>query len=166
MDANHLTNSPSSLNSYAGLWISVSFKFNSCIPAHDAKLSVDVYMHMNNASYLRFAEYSRWRIFLGTGEFDAKGYFLVAENNVQYLKPIGLFQRFTIATTIYSKGDKWLYFNHTFRHPTNNEMIFAVVEAKAVVKEPNGKNIPLVKIAEKYSWAKLALQASPPSANS
>ena len=120
-------------------------------------------MHMNNASYLRFAEYSRWRFFLGSGEFDGSGYFLVAENNVQYLKPIGLFQRFTIATSIYSKGDKWLYFQHTFRHPTNSDITFAIVEAKAVVKEQSGKTIPPAKIAEKYNWAKLVVQESPPN---
>lgn len=121
---------------------------------------------MNNSSYLRFAEYARWRFFLGTGAFDRKGYLLVAENNAQYLKSIGLFQRFTIATSIYTKGDKWLYFHHTFRHPTKSDIVFAIVEAKVVIKEPNGKTIPPVKIAEKYDWAKLALHTSPPEVKS
>ena len=119
-----------------------------------------MYFHMNNASYLRFAEYSRWRFFIGTREFDTKGYLLVAENNIKYLKSIGLFQRFTIATSIHTKDDKWVCFTHTFQHPTKDEIVFAIIETKTVIKEPSGKNIPPVKLAEKFSWAKLALQES------
>jgi acyl-CoA thioesterase FadM len=114
-------------------------------------------MHMNNASYLRCAEYSRWRFFFGRRSSDA-AMFIVSENRAQYFKPIMPFQIYDIVTTISASENKWLHYKHTFKHPSKDDVIYAVVETKAVLKEKNGKTIPLDVAAKQEDWLRVALK--------
>ncbi len=116
-------------------------------------IDIDIYMHMNNANYPRTAELARWRAFpqanmmnvlLGKGTL-----FLAVEQTVQYFKPIGLFQKYTISTTISVTDNKWMHYNHTFQQhpddlksPDQKPITFCIVTCKAVLKEKSGKTIP------------------------
>jgi acyl-CoA thioesterase FadM len=104
---------------------------------------LDGYLHMNNAQYLRCAEYARWRLTFMANAHKSKVLFIIAENHVNYYRPINPFQTYIISTTMTSTDDKWLHYKHTFKHPTNDDIIYAVVKAKAVLKESNGKTVPV-----------------------
>lgn len=118
---------------------------------------IDVYLHMNNSSYLRIAEYARWKMYAQSGlAGKTKGaMFLVVENNAKYKKPINPFQAFTISTDITSSDDKWLHYTHTFTSTSSPETVYAVVEAKAVWKQANGKTINVSSLAASNDFAKL-----------
>ena len=115
-------------------------------------LDIDMYLHMNNAQYLRVAELCRWRIFPATGIFAAamkqRLMFLAVEQKISYLKPIEALQKYVVRTTcdIY-KDDKWLYYEHTFlQHPDEvpkdkEPQVFAKVVLRAVMKLPGGKTV-------------------------
>lgn len=58
-------------------------------------IDMDAFMHMNNASYVRVAELSRWRVFSASGMLSKRFrnvLFLVAEQKAKYFKPINPFQ--------------------------------------------------------------------------
>lgn len=117
-------------------------------------VDVDIYFHMNNASYLRTAELSRWRLFSASGAFTkstADWKFIVVENNVNYLKSIAPFQAYTIHTTVTTSDNKWLHYEHVFRHPTK-DIIYATVDARAVVKESSGKTVPVTAWKANNPW--------------
>ena len=119
-------------------------------------IDADIYLHMNNSKFLQLAELSRWRTIhqFAPALKKQKGFlFLVAENNVKYLRPINIFQRYVISSSVcfHEKDDKWVYYEHRFEeHPDDvtkdsignaSPKTFAVVNTKAVVKEGSGKTV-------------------------
>ena len=70
-----------------------------CLP-----MDIDIFLHMNNAMYLRYAELSRWRILSQFGFFRSSKIrswiFLVVDSNVKFIKPILPFQRFVVSTKL------------------------------------------------------------------
>jgi YbgC/YbaW family acyl-CoA thioester hydrolase len=123
-------------------------------------IDIDPYIHMNNSSYLRIAEYSRWRLYAQSGlASQLKGVlFLVVENKVSYFKPINPFQTFVISTQISSTENKWMHYKHTFKHPTKDDLIYAVVEAKAVWKEQSGKTVTVSSLSDINGFVKKMLE--------
>lgn len=127
-------------------------------------IDIDSFLHMNNSKYLHTAELSRWRT-VGPilPRFWTKGVvFLIAENRIQYLKPIKPFEKYVISSSVSvdEKDDKWIYYTHIFEeHPDDlqtrivqkendrgqmkevDKKIFAKIQMKSVVKETNGKTI-------------------------
>ncbi len=90
-------------------------------------IDIDSFFHMNNSKYLQTAELSRWRM-IGKifPNFFVKGVlFLVAENRVQYIKPIQPFQKYVISTSVSvdENDDKWMYYKHVFEeHPDDTKV--------------------------------------------
>lgn len=116
----------------------------------------DLFFHMNNSKYLQLAELSRWRTLspMLPALMKKNGFlFLAAENHIKYLRPINIFQRYVISTTVHfdNTDDKWIYYEHVFQeHPDDMKLnstkkespkVFAVINLKAVVKEGNGKTV-------------------------
>ena len=105
-------------------------------------IDIDLYMHMNNAKYVRVAEMARWRLFPATGAVKQMWkdgiMFLITDQRVSYYKPIQPFQRYVVQTSIkFDKNDdKWMYYSHAFmQHPTlvkpgNHPVKYALVELK------------------------------------
>jgi acyl-CoA thioesterase FadM len=114
-------------------------------------VDLDTYFHINNACYFRTAELARWRIFPQSNLFSMiknKGVmFLVTEQTIKYLRPIGPFQKYIVSTSISYKEDKWFYYKHTFvQHPDDikpgkEPAVYAVIDCKAVLKEKSGKTV-------------------------
>eukprot|EP00980_Cylindrotheca_fusiformis_P009893 scaffold2189_cov116-Cylindrotheca_fusiformis.AAC.13 len=122
------------------------------IPFRCLPMDVDPYMHMNNSRYLVYAELARWRTFPVTGlvhrSYSKEGlFFILAECDVKYMREIRPFQKFVISTTLtIGEEDKWIYYHHHFlEHPDDvrdgEQKKFALVTAKAVLKQRNGKTI-------------------------
>lgn len=121
------------------------------IPFRCWPVDLDTYMHMNNANFFRVAELSRWRQFPSTGlmkhSFKRGGLmFLVVEQQIQYLKPILPFQKYTISTTITHSENKWLHYEHLFEECVpegvqRDPVVYAKINLKAVMKERSGKTV-------------------------
>lgn len=107
-------------------------------------IDLDIFMHMNNAKYIRVAELCRWSAFPGSGMLtmfqEVGASFLVADQRVQYFKPIRPFQTYVVRTSIaYSvTNEKWLYYTHTFMQDPSSvkqgqdQTIYASVKVKVM----------------------------------
>lgn len=119
------------------------------VPFRCWPVDMDTNMHMNNSSYIRIAELSRWRLGIASGlvQHCAKNrlVFIVSEISVKYLAPILPFQRFVVSTHITISDNKWLQYTHSFEESSENiadgkfPKVYATVQAKCVLKEPSGK---------------------------
>jgi len=125
-------------------------------PAYDVAfrawpIDLDTNLHINNSCYFRTAELARWRIFPQSDMFAlmAKNgvMFLVAEQTIKYMRPIAPFQKYVIRTTMTTTDNKWMNYKHVFiQHPDDvksgkEAVIYAVIDAKAVLKEKTGKTM-------------------------
>lgn len=133
-------------------------------------IDMDAFMHMNNASYVRVAELSRWRVFPASGFFKKEFrnvLFLVAEQQAKYYKPINPFQNYVVRTTITSSENKWLHYNHVFMRPqksgdTSEPTVYCVVSTTAVLKRAGGKTIKIDELAKENDfYQNLANDATP-----
>jgi acyl-CoA thioesterase FadM len=118
-------------------------------------VDMDVFMHMNNASYIRIAELASWRLLPKAGfltkVFKNRWALVVVEQKVTYKKSIRPFQRYEVLTNVsVQEGDqKWLQYRHIFRQhkddvkPGQAPVEFATVEKTGVVKDRSGKTIGL-----------------------
>ena len=131
-------------------------------------LDMDVYMHMNNACYLRVAELARWRQLGQAGMLGPSikhGWmFLIAEQTVQYIRPILPLQRFNVRSEILVTEDKWLHYNHYFEAPKGDKGLapeqYAHIELKAVVKRTSGKTVKVSELLEQCPDASLWMAPS------
>lgn len=126
-------------------------------------IDLDLYLHMNNASYIRVAEYARWRI-LPSSQFlnhkELKGlYFIVVDQHVTYMKSIQPFQKYIISMSIQPQNDKYLLYTQKFiQHPADvkpnaQPIEYATVTTKAVLKEPSGKTFRPSEVVKISKWA-------------
>eukprot|EP00968_Pinguiococcus_pyrenoidosus_P003774 scaffold251_cov230-Pinguiococcus_pyrenoidosus.AAC.5 len=126
-------------------------------------MDVDIFMHMNNAQYVRVAELARWEIFSNSGfmrpALQNKWMFLVAEQNVRYMRPIAPFQTYVLRTQFRQEDDKWLFYRHTFENERGDRE-FCVVDVKAVVKEPSGRTVRPSELGGACSWTREHLESS------
>eukprot|EP00697_Spironema_sp_BW2_P015879 gnl/Spiro4/6903_TR3572_c0_g1_i1.p1 gnl/Spiro4/6903_TR3572_c0_g1~~gnl/Spiro4/6903_TR3572_c0_g1_i1.p1 ORF type:complete len:201 (+),score=14.32 gnl/Spiro4/6903_TR3572_c0_g1_i1:76-678(+) len=114
-------------------------------------LDVDSYLHMNNASYFKVAELSRWRTHSQSGTLrwcmQRRLAFLIAEQSAQYYRPINPFQKFIVSTEHAVADDKWFMVSHEFlQHPSDvkpgtEPRTFAKIDVRAVLKEPSGRTV-------------------------
>lgn len=119
-------------------------------------IDMDAFIHMNNASYVRVAELSRWRVFSASGMLSKRFrnvLFLVAEQKAKYFKPINPFQPYIVRTTITSAENKWFNYNHVFmKSPKDGDtaepVIYCVVDTLAVLKRQDGKTIKIEELAQ------------------
>lgn len=125
-------------------------------PAYDVAfrawpIDLDTNLHVNNSCYFRTAELSRWRIFPQSDMLATMAkngvMFLVAEQTIKYMRPIAPFQKYVIRTTITTTDNKWMNYKHVFiQHPDDvkagkEAVTYAVIDAKAVLKEKTGKTM-------------------------
>jgi acyl-CoA thioesterase FadM len=87
---------------------------------------VDYLGHMNNASYLSHAEYSRWQMCAENGLISAMWshniHFVVLGSSIRYRKELRpLFRSFCIETTISAIDDANMWIVHNFRHHNDDK---------------------------------------------
>lgn len=77
---------------------------------------IDNYGHMNNCVYNTYCDYGR--LASGLKTFGSKSlhhlYCVVAQSNIQYIRPMKLFQRFTLRTSIVAMKGKNVYFKQVY----------------------------------------------------
>jgi acyl-CoA thioesterase FadM len=125
-------------------------------------VDLDLFLHMNNASYIRVAELHRWRMLTESGLLNQmvkdKTAFLAVDQSVTYSKPILPFQKYVVTTTVKSSDDdKWMYYQHSFDQPGEDEKTrkhYALVTLKAVMKAPSGKTVKPSELYTKNNYFK------------
>jgi acyl-CoA thioesterase FadM len=106
---------------------------------------VDYMGHMNNASYLSHAEYSRWQMCAENGVISAMWnhsiHFVVLGSSIRYRKEVRpLFRAFRIETTISAIDDANFWIVHNFRHqsdPKNKRIMAQVLVQGAAIQGRN-----------------------------
>ncbi len=79
-------------------------------------IDLDQNLHMNNAVFLNYMEAMRWAFSVRTGILSLavkNGWFApIARQEVQYFRPLKVFQPFTVSAQIVRVEEKWFYFYH------------------------------------------------------
>ena len=126
-------------------------------------VDLDIYGHMNNASFLRVAELCRWKQMAMTGlvtkSLQEGWMFIIAEQSIRYSKPVNPFQRYSIRSELAVDG-KWVLYHHYFESASSQKSgerrLFAHIEMRAVVKHVSGKTIQpseiLAQVPDLASW--------------
>ena len=76
-------------------------------------IDIDVYRHMNHAKYLNYLEAARWDLQVRSGFLKLalrKGWIgPLGHVQLDYYRPLTLFQKFEVTTQFIAFEDKWLY---------------------------------------------------------
>ena len=123
---------------------------------------MDLFMHMNNASYIRVAELSRWRIFYQTDYFkvmkkkDMIG--LVVDQKVTYQKQLMPFSPYIVRTTCTTSDNKWIHYQHVIQKPCADDepkpYVYAVVDCKVVLKQKTGRTVKIDELSTETDFYK------------
>ena len=122
-------------------------------------VDLDFFGHMNNASYIRIGELSRWHLLTASSLvrplLSNRWIFLVVEQTATYHKQIAPFETFDVVTTVRANG-KWFNFEHVFvppGAPVPTESPLAVVDVRVVLKRQSGKTVRAHELAAVSAWA-------------
>jgi len=76
-------------------------------------IDLDIYRHMNHAKYLNYLEAARWDLQVRSGFLKLalkKGWIgPLSQVQIEYYRPLTLFQKFEVTTQLVAFEEKWLY---------------------------------------------------------
>jgi acyl-CoA thioesterase FadM len=130
------------------------------VPFRCLPFDIDLFMHMNNASFVRCAELARWRILSQSGILELtkkKVLFLVVGQTATYLKQLPPFAPYVVRTTISVEDNKWIHYNHSFQKPDQegkDPYVYCTVDCKAVLKERSGKTLRITDLGKEIDFYK------------
>ncbi len=106
--------------------------------ARAGMLDVDLFMHMNNASYLTHCELSRWEMFSALGlvrwSVRERAGFNVAAATMRYRRQIRAFDAFEVHTRVVAIDPQNTYLTHDFC-PVGGGPLLAQGLCRAVIKQ-------------------------------
>ncbi|KAA6403426.1 MAG: hypothetical protein EZS28_001054 [Streblomastix strix] len=120
-----------------------------------ARLSdIDMFMHINNASYFRVAEFARWtwtyESILGKILSEQKVYPLMTLATARYRRPIRLWQKYEIHLRLIEIDDKAMYIHQTFYSGKSKQFAASIVFKYSFVQKSDNKTINPRQISAKY----------------
>ena len=96
---------------------------------------IDAQGHVNNARYITFTEYARFRYLTEVGLWDGRSFMdlnlIVADVHVSYLAPIKLIQHIRVGTCVSRIGNKSIVFESQIEDE-NNGQVMATAETVMV----------------------------------
>jgi acyl-CoA thioester hydrolase len=96
---------------------------------------IDAQGHVNNARYITFTEYARFRYLTEVGLWDGRSFMdlnlIVADIHINYLLPIKLIQRIRVGTRVSRIGNKSMVFESQIEDE-NNGQVMATAETVMV----------------------------------
>ena len=114
-----------------------------CLPT-----DLDIFMHMTNSRYASFGDLSRVSFMIRNGALSRlrrAGYFpVLGSATFRFRRPIMLFEKFTVSTSVLTWDDKYVYLLH--KYETAKDMP-AIAVAKAAFVGKQGR-APIEKIVE------------------
>ena len=112
---------------------------------------IDNYGHMNNGSYNLYCDYGRYNlaIRLLNWSFSTRGYCVVSTADIQYIRSMKLFQKFTLRTSVVAVSGKNVWFRQRFAFHTfssqysfeSNGKVYAIAMMKMVFLNEHFKSI-------------------------
>ncbi len=79
---------------------------------------LDLNFHMNNSRYLKLMDLGRWQFIMRTGLMETairkRWKFVAGAIDITYLRPLKLFQEYTLRTRVECWDDKWLIIEQRF----------------------------------------------------
>ncbi len=107
-----------------------------CLPT-----DLDIFMHMTNSRYSSFSDLSRVSFMIRNGAFGrlrSAGYFpVLGSSTFRFRRPIWLFEKFTVSTSVLTWDDKWIYLLHKFE--TAKDMPAIAVVKAAFINTKTGR---------------------------
>jgi acyl-CoA thioester hydrolase len=96
---------------------------------------IDAQGHVNNARYITYTEYARFRYLTEVGLWDGQSFMdlglIVADTHMSYLAPIKLNQRIRVGTRVSRIGNKSMVFDFQIEDE-NNGKVMATAETVMV----------------------------------
>jgi acyl-CoA thioester hydrolase len=88
---------------------------------------IDAQGHVNNARYITFTEYARFRYLTEVGLWDGQTFMdlglIVADTHMSYLAPIQLNHRIRVGTRVSSIGNKSMVFDFQIEDENNGKVM-------------------------------------------
>jgi acyl-CoA thioesterase FadM len=116
-----------------------------CLPT-----DLDIFVHMTNSRYASFGDLSRVSFMIRNGTYRRlrkAGYLPVLSSvTFRFRRPIGLFERFTVSTSVLTWDDRYVYLLHKYETAKDMPAI-AVVKAAFIGRQgrpPIGEVIALM----------------------
>lgn len=107
----------------------------------------DTNWHVNNAHYLTFMEYARWAMAVRSGMLRRavaeRLVFLLGGASVLYRRPLPMFRRFTLRTSLIATDERWLTMAHDF--VDHRGRVAARALARGMIRDARGP-LPLREI--------------------
>jgi len=104
---------------------------------------LDLNMHMNNGRFLTICDLNRMDMFFRTGlakvMLQKRWIPMVTEHTMVYMRPLKVFERFTVTASLTHWDDKYFYMTHEFSK--NNKMV-ATGTSKGLVRSKKGTISP------------------------
>jgi YbgC/YbaW family acyl-CoA thioester hydrolase len=99
-------------------------------------IDIDIMWHMNHARYLNYMEAVRWNYLLRSGilkhTMKEKWLLPISKFQIEYLRPLKLWQKFTITAQLVRTDDKWLIIYHEV---SANDKLVARALLRGMVKK-------------------------------
>ncbi|KAA6386296.1 MAG: hypothetical protein EZS28_018177 [Streblomastix strix] len=120
-----------------------------------ARLSdIDMFMHMNNASYFRVAEYARWawtyESVLGRIMKERNVYPLVTLVSARYRRPIRLWQKYEIRSRMIDINDKAMHIQQNFYVGKSNSFAASILLKVPLLRKSDNTTINVREIYSEY----------------
>ena len=102
--------------------VCLSFLLQSIFKSLDSEISfrvwfcdIDNYGHMNNSNYNLYCDYGRYNLAVRLFGYDwlTKEYCVVGASNIQYIRPLKLFQKFIVRTAMVAVDGKNVWFRQS-----------------------------------------------------
>lgn len=97
-------------------------------------LDLDILRHMNNAKYLNYMEVARWGLQMRTGflklAFQQGWMAPIAHVEIKFMRPLKLFQKFSISAQLVQVDDRFAHIYQEFR--SNNKRVAEALVTTAV----------------------------------
>ena len=102
--------------------VCLSFLLQSIFKSLDSEISfrvwfcdIDNYGHMNNSNYNLYCDYGRYNLAVRLFGYNwlTKEYCVVGASNIQYIRPLKLFQKFIVRTAMVAVDGKNVWFRQS-----------------------------------------------------
>jgi acyl-CoA thioesterase FadM len=105
---------------------------------------LDLNRHMNNGRYLTIMDIGRTDFLGKTGLLKVaikhKWFPILGAAQMIFLRPLKIWQPYTLYTALIHWDDKWFYISHRFE---SNEKVIAIGRVRGLLRGPNGNVPPL-----------------------
>jgi len=113
---------------------------------------LDFNLHMNNSRYLKLMDLGRLQYLVRNGLFRHclfhRWQFVAGAIDITYLRPMKLFQKYTLVTELVCWDEKWVVLEQRFEV---KGLVYAKGRVRKLILDKNGKTVPLKQVFETFN---------------